>query len=127
MSKSPAEKRPKVYAYGAGRDWRIVTTNDLPVVYTIKEGVDVEALNAYVSCMGSKPLKESELHGETIGEYVRKYLRNINNSREVAVEYKHDPVGAMLVEEKVLMHSRAYPYGEGRTFPFAQCQLKKCI
>ena len=33
----------------------------------------------------------------------------------------------MLVEEKVLTHSRVYPYGEGRTFPFALCQLKKCI
>ncbi len=43
------------------------------------------------------------------------------------VEYKHDPVGAMLVEEEVLTHSRVYPYGEGRTFPFALCQLTKSI
>ena len=63
MSKSPAEKRPKVYAHGAGRDWRIVTTKDLPVMYTVKEVVDIEALDAYVLCMGSKPLKQSDPHG----------------------------------------------------------------
>ncbi len=67
MSESPAEKRPKVYAHGASRDWRIVTTKDLPVVYTVKEVVDIEALEAYALCMGSKPLKESDPHGKTIG------------------------------------------------------------